>query len=240
MNMVKATICSLLVMAVGFVPAAFADVNNPIYTGTPISPTEGDQSGGVAPYTDHDAWKAAAGATTLIDFEQFADGTPINTELSPYCITMVTGSSPNAPGAVEQYVTSSASLPFPMFTAGTLPTEPNFLSNDLNPGTYATGEITFEMANPTTAIGAYVADGSPLDGFTIEVFDGDTSLGFITVPPRTLPDSFVGIVSGVPFNKAQFIAVSEFDSWGLDNLEHNCGEPTPTETSTWGKIKTIY
>ena len=52
----------------------------------------------------------------------------------------------------------------------------------------------------------------------MEVFLNATSLGSITVSPRTLPDSFVGIVSTAGFNRARFIGVVG-DSWGLDNLQ---------------------
>jgi hypothetical protein len=60
-----------------------------------------------------------------------------------------------------------------------------------------------------------------LADFTIEVFDsGGTSIGSITVGPRTLPDSFVGVVSSVPFKSAEFRPNDPNDSWGVDDLEH--------------------
>jgi hypothetical protein len=188
-------------------------------------------------YTNLALWQAAAGANrTLINFEQYAHGTRITDQLP--CITLVSGTFQNNP--VSQFVYSSANLPFPMFTAGTLPSEPNFLSNLIDPPVFATGTITFAMAGPTTAIGAFVADGAPLGDFNIEVFDGQQSLGTVTSPPRTLPDSFIGVVSTDPFDRATFRATSDVDSWGLDNLEHNCAAATPVAASTWGQIKAQY
>jgi hypothetical protein len=120
-----------------------------------------------------------------------------------------------------------------MFNVGDLPSEPNFLSNDLAFPGYATGEITFTLASPTTAIGAFVADSYPLDGFAIELFDGAVSLGTISVPPRVLPDAFVGVVSDQPFDKARFFAVSTVDSWGLDDVEFLSPTDVPA-LNLWG------
>ena len=230
-----------LATTLAFATQAAATDENPLALGNESPGVPGEATGDLTGYDDRDAWAAAAGNTTLIDFESFASGEEITDDLADRCIAMVTGFSPFIGGPVSVFVTSSADLPFPMFQVGTLPTEPNFLSNDLSPeGGFATGSTTFEMVSGTTAIGAFVADGSPLDNFTIEVFDGNTSLGTITVGPRSLPDSFVGVVSAVPFTKATFRSDFENDSWGLDNLEHNCDGATPTEDASWGRVKTLY
>ena len=171
-------------------------------------------------YDDHGAWSAAAGcATSKIDFDTLASGTQITTQLASQGIAAVTGNSQQVSGPTTQWVTASSSLPFPMFQAGSLPSEPNFLSNDLSAPVYATGDIRFELVSAVTAAGAFVADSSPLAGFAIEVFSGGTSLGTISVGPRTLPSSFVGVISSVPFDSATFFALSTFDSWGLDDVE---------------------
>ncbi len=193
------------------------------------------ESDGVTGYTSHTSWLAAAGTTTTVFFESISSGTSITTQLDSFGISMVTGES-GAGAPVDQIVLSSAALPFAMFTAGTLPSEPNFISNDLSSPYYGTGEIVLELNHNATAIGAYVADGAPLDNFCIEVFNGAVSLGFIAVTPRTLPDSFVGIISDDPFNKAVFYAASTTDSWGLDNLELN-DSGSALESGTWGAIK---
>ena len=227
----------LAVLLLALPASAFATTENPVYDGSGDDPQPPFETDDVTAYTDHAAWLAAAGTTTLIDFEAFGDGQLITTELAPYGIAMVTGES--AHGDPLQYVTASTSLPFPMFTVGTLPTEPNFLSNDLNAPVYATGSITFELVSPSYAIGAYVADASPLDNFAIEVFSGGSSVGMISVPPRTLPSSFVGIVSTVAFDEATFYSVSPNDSWGLDNVELG-GDYTATGKGTWGSIKGLF
>ena len=174
-------------------------------------------------FGDHAAWAAAVGSTTLIDFESFADGTEINAELAPFGISNVSGTSDNEvpPGPTTQWVTSSGSLPFSMFIAGTLPSETKFLSNLLlfPGGPAATGTITFEFSSPRTAVGAYYADQSPIGNQLIELFDGALSLGSICLPGAALPNSFVGVISTSSFTSCKFYAESPFDSWGLDNLE---------------------
>jgi hypothetical protein len=175
-------------------------------------------------YDDHGAWSAALGcATTKLGFDSIASGTQITTQLAAQGIASVTGNSAQVSGPTTQWVTASSSLPFPMFQAGTLPSEPNFLSNDLSAPVYATGDIHFDFVSPVTAAGAFVADQAPLAGFAIEVFSGGTSLGTISVGPRTLPSSFVGVVSTIPFDAATFFALSAFDSWGLDDVEFCSG-----------------
>jgi len=214
--------------------ASYASESNPrdVSSGN-IEPGMYEEMGVNTGYTDRNAWLADVGATTtLIDFNKFADGTQITTQLSQYGISIVSGTS--ILGSTNQFVTASTSLPFPMFTTGTLPSEPNFLSNDLSSPVIATGTITFNLTRPITAIGAYVADGIPLNSFGIEVFDGLVSLGFIEVPARTLPMSFVGIISSTPFDRATFYAVSAYDSWGLDNVEL-------ASAGRWGTVyKTLF
>jgi hypothetical protein len=230
-----------LLLIVGLSEPGHATQPNPLSASDGVRSASSVSGGGIVGYADHAAWVAAAGPTTLVTFESFPNGTQITTQLD--CVKLVSGFSPNPfpPGPVNVFVTASTSLPFPMFVAGNLPSEPNFLSNDLSPqGGSATGATTFDMSWPTTAIGAYVADSAPLDGFRIEVFLSNVNLGSITVPARTLPNSFVGLVSSSPFDKAVFSSLSTTDSWGLDNLEYNCNVPTPTNPSTWGRVKQRY
>ncbi len=189
-------------------------------------------------YADQPTFSAAAGATVVIDFEDQASGTVVTNHYAGAGIAMISGTSDL--GATSQYVYSSAGLPFPMFTAGTLPSETNFLANNWNAPIYCTGKISFELVSTSTAIGAFVADGSPLGDFAIELFDEDSnSLGAISVSPRTLPDSFVGVISDTPFKSATFYSMDAFDSWGLDNLEFLPGS-TATEEGTWSDIKAMY
>jgi hypothetical protein len=181
-------------------------------------------------YTDHTLWHTAAGgSTTLIDFESFASGTQITTQLSQYGITGLSGTSivESPPGPTTQFVTSSQALPFPMFSAGLLPSETMFLSNRLGPGVYATGELTFAFAGPVGAVGAYVADNGPINGFFIDLFDASGILGSVMVPTPglSLPNSFIGVTCDVPFTSATFRAESPYDSWGLDNVEFSGSSP---------------
>lgn len=190
-------------------------------------------------FTDRNAWAAAVGSpTTLIGFDTFPDGTPVSTNLASLGVAYVAGSSrfESPPGPTRHFITASTSLPFPMFTSGTLPSEPNFISNRLAPGVFATGSMRFDFAASTTAAGAYVADGSPLGSFSIQVLDGGALLGIISVPPRILPDSFVGVISSAPFTSALFVSDATGDSWGLDDLEFagtlplvHCGPPPSSQ-----------
>lgn len=171
----------------------------------------------VSGYSDRDLWAAAASPSAIETFDALSTG--VVTSLASVGVISMSGE--NYLGAsVGQAITNEFALPFPMFTAGTLPSSPNFISNDMSPtGGYATGSLTFNFSGPMTAIGAYVADGVPLGGFSIELFDGSGSLGSISVGARTLPDSFIGITSSMAFTSAKFYAESSSDSWGLDNLE---------------------
>ena len=213
-------------------PASSATADSANAAGAPAGGSYSSLSG----YDDRGAFLAAAPCVpTLIRFETIPSGTTLTTQLAALGIANVTGSSTHEspPGPTTQLVNASTSMPFPMFTSGTLPSEPNFLSNRMTPGVYATGEITFQFTAPTQAVGAFVADVGPLGNFEIEVWNGATSLGSISVPPRTLPNSFVGVVSTTPFTSASFRSQSVNDSWGLDDLEFCAGGST---TYCTGKI----
>jgi len=228
-------ISAFLVVMICVVPA-LASISNPAECWLTEDEFQSiPESDGVTGYTSHTTWLAAVGTTTTVFFESLPSGTIITTQLDSFGISMVSGESGTGT-PVDQIVLSSAALPFPMFTAGTLPSEPNFISNDLASPYYGTGRITLELNHNSTAIGAYIADGSALGGFCIEVFDGAVSLGMVSVVARELPDSFAGIISDDPFNKAVFYTTSTTDSWGLDNLELN-DTGSALESGTWGAIK---
>jgi hypothetical protein len=168
-------------------------------------------------YSDHGLWAAAASPTAMESFDGLSTGAV--TSLASVGVTSMSGLNFNN-SAVGQYITSQFALPFPMFSSGALVSSPNFISNDMSSsGGFATGSLTFNFGGPMNAVGAFVADSSPLGGFSIELFNGTTSLGNISVGSRTLPDSFIGIVSTTSFTSAKFYAASSGDSWGLDNLE---------------------
>jgi hypothetical protein len=205
---------------------------NPLAGQTFPSGTQQGTSSLVSPtgFTDRNTWAAAAGGSpTLVDFDSLADGALVTGTgaLLAFGIQDTTGTGLSG-GPTTQHVYCSCTMNFPMFTAGTLPSEPNYFANDRQPPDYATGKIRVTFVSPTTACGAYVADVSALGTFSIEVFDsGGTSLGVVTVPPRTLPNSFAGLISTVPFASAEFRADGPGDSWGLDNLEHvGSGSPS--------------
>ena len=217
----RSTFLALFVLT----PWAYALQSNPAANGPTHSTVQTSVStAALTGYDDRNNWAAAAGGSpTLVDFDNLADGTLVTGTgaLIPDGIQDASGFCTYLGIPTSQFVYCSCTLNFPMFTAGTLPTEPNYFANDRNPSVFATGEFTLEFVSPTTACGAFVADASPLDGFSIEVFDsGGASLGTITVGPRTLPNSFVGVVSDTAFASAKFFAVNIFDSWGIDSLEH--------------------
>ncbi len=177
-------------------------------------------------YTDHATWLSATGtATVMVNFDSLADGTQINGTgaLAAFGVLDTFGTSVHGSGVPNQYVTASTSLPFSMFYTGSLPSEPNFFSNDLAAPVYATGDFTMVLDGAATAAGGYIADAGSLGNMGIEVFNGSVSLGSISLPPRDLPDSFAGIVSTTPFTSVRFFALNANDSWGLDNFEHNAG-----------------
>jgi len=222
------------ILMILFSVSMYASASNPAGFGSARATEPSSGSDALTSYTSHSTWYSGAGTTELINFDSITSGTVITTELSSYGISNVSGKSGQGV-SVDQIVLSSSAMPFSMFTAGSLPTEPNFISNNMTSPFYAYGSITFELSQPATAIGAYIADGYPLDGFHIELFNGAVSLGYITVPSRTLPDSFVGVISDSAFDSAVFYAENIGDSWGLDNLELN--SVSSLESGTWGSIK---
>jgi hypothetical protein len=189
----------------------------PVLVGPP--PGSGSNFVTLTGFDDRSQWLAALPCVpNRIGFESLAPGTVVTTQLAPSGVTLVSGGSVFENPTIQE-VGASSNLPFPMFPPGTLPSEPNFLSNRIGAPVYACGSIRFEFAAPTAGTGAFVADGSPIASFRIEVFNGATSLGSIMVPPRTLPNSFAGVISSTPFTAAEFVALSPYDSWGLDDLE---------------------
>lgn len=182
----------------------------------------------------HSNWLAAAGEQiTFVDFDELPDGQKVTGTgaLLPWGIADTSGFSVNVdpPGIVDQYITASTSLGFPMFVAGTLPSEPNFMSNDptFPGGAAATGDLSITFVESRTAVGFYVADQTSLDGFSVEAYAGTDFLGRLHYPQRTLPDSFIGFVVVEPFDRMVIRPKHGQDSWGLDNLEHASSSPEP-------------
>lgn len=223
-----------VVFSVGLVGAAgiaIADDANPLAGGPAEYIELPENIAALDAYTSRIAWAAAAGGSTqLIDFQSFPSFTlpvEITNQLAPFGISNVSGTSPNIPPDfvtsvwVEDSTTQDTQIG--MFEPGLLPSERNFISNQIDPPGFATGAITFTFSSPATAVGAYVADSAPLAPFVIEVFDGAVSLGAIAAPDRFLPDSFIGVVSDMPFTSATFASLSTVDSWGLDDLEFASG-----------------
>ncbi len=224
--------------------------SNPLAAPVPAGQGSGTASRSVGTVIGFDSrlsWSAVTGATTLIDFESIASGTTISNHFAGVGVAFVSGESifEVPPGPTDVRVESSQNLPFPMFTPGTLPTETNFLSNRLDPGVFASGFIAFDFTVPTMSVGAFIADASPLDGFSIEVFSASgVSIGSYQSPGRMLPDSFIGVTSPTAFSRAVFTTVSMFDSWGLDNVEFGntalgvryCSPNVPNSSSLSGEM----
>ena len=182
-----------------------------------------NSSAAVIGYTNQPSFTAAVGTVSVETFESFALG-PVTTIPSLGIISM---SGQNTSGnSTGQEIGSSLALPFPMFTSP-LPSGTKFLSNLLASPTFASGGyIEFVFSSPMLAVGAFIADNTPVGNFSMGVFSGGASLGTITVAPRTLPDSFVGISSDIAFNRVRFIS-SNGESFGLDNLQV-AAVPEPT------------
>lgn len=154
---------------------------------------------------------------TLENFEGFGSGTTI-TSLPASGISAVVGTDRTGV-AVDVNVTAEADLPFGMFTPGTLPSGANFLSNDLASPFFATGTIEFVFGTASQAVGFYVADGAPLDTFNITIYGASGLIGsFSSAAPKTLPDSFFGVVSDVLITRAVIGSNTSTDSWGIDDL----------------------
>lgn len=193
-------------------------------------------SAAIVGYTSQAAFAAAVGATTTDTFGAFADGAAV---ISLPGVTSVTCDSPSGGGSCATTANSSTTLAFQMFTAGTLPSETMFLSSGMAGAQgFSTAAISFTFAGSTTAVGAFVADGSPLGGFVIELFDAaDLFIGSFVAPPRNLStgSGFIGLTSDVAFTRARFDSNNAFDSFGLDNLEFGAAAvPAPGALSLLG------
>src|SRR5262249_46794796 len=93
-----------------------------------------------------------------------------------------------------------------------------FLSSELASPVFATAHLIFNLSSDQTGVGFFVVDGAPLDNFVISLFEGANSVATVTFAPQTLPNSFVGVISTVPFNRVNVGSASTFDSWGIDDL----------------------
>jgi len=182
-------------------------------------------------YEDLGSFLGAAGTPIFEDFEGFASGTQVT---SLPGISAVNGTSVNGGGVVDVFVTAEQDLPFPMFNGG-LPSPDNFLSNNLDSPTFATGEIEFVFDQPTLALGFFVADQSPLDTFNISIFDAAGGLvgSFDSAAGKTLPDSFFGVAGDRAFTSAIIQSNSDVDSWGIDDLYHT-PIPAPGAAALFG------
>lgn len=236
---------SLSRIALGLVPwcalATASAQSNPNLHAPGVSAPSSPTSGGgptatLTGYTHLPTWRIAAGGPfTELDFDSLPDATLVTGTgaLLPWGIVDSFGTSLYASGPVDQYVYCSCNMPFDIFVPGTLPSEPNYFANDRETPIGSSGTLDVVFASPRTACGAFVADAAPLGNFTIEVFaPGGARLGSINVPPRTLPHSFVGIVSTQVFVRAEFRADDVNDCWGLDDLQHVGGPGTTFCTAT--------
>ncbi|MCB9915322.1 MAG: hypothetical protein H6828_09255 [Planctomycetes bacterium] len=224
----KSTVSLLLVLA-SFVPAASArpqGANPAAGAGAAAGPGLAALPGPavLTGFTSRTAWLTALGSTpTRVDFDALADGTLVTGTgaLLPWGVADTFGDSTHGGGAVPQFAYCSCTMNFPMFGAGSLPSEPNYFANIRDSPTYATGTITLVFTQARTAVGLFVADGSPVDVFRIEPLDaGGVSLGVQTFPARALPDTFCGLLSDTAFFGVKISSASPNDSWGIDDFEH--------------------
>ncbi len=173
---------------------------------------------GLVQFEDETSFLAAVLNPLHENFDGFGSNELI---LSLPTVNVSAVSGVNVDGApVSQFVTAQDDLPFPMLAGLDTSSLPNLFSNDLSAaGSFASGTITFEFESTMTAIGFFVADGSPLDTFRIELFADNVLIGIVhSAAPKTLPDSFFGVLSNEPFDKATFGTVNMLNSWGIDDL----------------------
>ncbi|UCG56914.1 MAG: hypothetical protein JSU70_18875 [Phycisphaerales bacterium] len=171
-------------------------------------------SAAITAYTDEASFLAALGSATTEDFEGYAAGTVITSQLTG--ISMVSTDGEN--GSLQAEIGSIAGLPFPM-TAG-LPTSSGdrFLSSELAPPTYATAGLIFDLDMDYNGVGFYVVDGAPLGGFDISLYSGGGLYASANFPAQTLPNSFIGLISTVGFDSVEIDSLHSGDSWGIDDL----------------------
>ncbi len=173
---------------------------------------------GIVKFEDEASFLGAVFTPLHENFDGFLSGELI-TELPSVNILGISGIN-SAGEPVSQFVTAQADLPFPMLTGLDTSSRPNLFSNDLTPGgNFSTGTITFEFETMMNAVGFFVADGSPLATFRIELFANEVLVAVIhSDAPKMLPDSFLGILSIEGFNRATIGSDLSNDSWGIDDL----------------------
>ncbi len=173
---------------------------------------------GIIKFEDEASFLAAVSSPLHEDFDAFLSGELI-TSLPSVNVAAISGL--NSQGElVSQFVTAQDDLPFPMLAGMDTSSPPNLFSNDLSADAhFATGTISFVFFGPMNAIGFFVADGSGLATFRIELFSGGDLVGVIhSDAPKTLPDSFLGVTSTIPFDAVTFGSDQILDSWGIDDL----------------------
>lgn len=182
-------------------------------------------SADVVAFEDEASFLGALSAHLHENFDAYTSGQLISS-LPAVNVSGVSGINHQG-SAVSQYVTAQVDLPFPMLGGLDTSSLPNLFSNDLSPqGGYGTGKITFDFASGMNAIGFYVADGSPLNTFRIDLYDGGVMVGTAdSAGPKMLPDSFFGVTSTVLFDSATIGSNQNTDSWGIDDLYTQVPEP---------------
>ncbi len=181
-------------------------------------------------FTNEATFLATLATHTTQDFEGFAPGTIITNQLAG--ITMVSTNGDN--GSIHAQVGSIATLPFPM--SPSTHSGDHFLSSELASPIFATAGLNFDLNAGYTGFGYWVTDGAPLGGPVINLFNGATLVGTVTFGPQTVPDSFVGVISTLAFNRVTVDSANSGDSWGLDSLTIGNVTAGVPEPSTLGLV----
>jgi len=165
-------------------------------------------------YTDQASFLGALSSSITEDFEGYAAGTVITNQLTGVNSVTTDGTG----GSTQAEIGSVAGLPFPMTAGKPTSSGDRFLSSELAAEVYAHAGLIFDLDGAYNGVGLYVVDGGPLGNFNISLFDGLSLVDAASFPPQTLPNSFVGVISTVPFNHMVIDAADSGDSWGMDDF----------------------
>jgi len=172
---------------------------------------------GLVKFEDLPSFLGAVPSPLLEDFDAFASWQVVSA-LPSVNVGSIIGIDRSG-AQVDTFVTAQDDLPFSMLSDQDTSSLPNLFSNDLAAPFFATGTIEFQFDSGMNAMGFFVADGSALDTFRIELYDDDDLIAVINSDaPKNLPDSFLGVTSSTLFNRAIIGSNSTSDSWGIDDL----------------------
>ena len=154
-------------------------------------------------YTDNAAWQSAVTSSTLIDFDDLADNTPLATQYSAQGVTFSANNGGN-----------------PLVVTYTFPqSQPNWVSLGAIPLTGGGGGVTMEFADAQRGVGFWYQD-SQLEGNSVTLFgDANLDLGTYQMAYPSTEWLFIGFIDSDSGIRRVDVTIGAEDQVGLDSLQ---------------------